>query len=396
MVKGPARTAWALAFVLAAAAWVQSEEAPPFASTILLPRGSADEIPLKVAIVERTREASLAVGAPFRLRRALSGEVLFSSRTLPHQALSLHAGGFQLGRQAFFENDLILEADDPLKINGQAFRGRIRVLKDRTQESFTLINEVPLEIYLQGVLPKEVDPRWPLEALKAQAVASRTYALFNQLSRAAQPYALTSEEASQLYGGDTPRDPRTAKAIHETKGEVLTVGGQLFVAYFHASCGGHTSGAHTVWNLLPVDSLRGVPCTFCWGAKHEQWEARFSRQEIALALGRAGIKIGMLESLAPVDFDLAGRAQKIWLAHSGGEVTVPANTFRLALGSKRLRSARFYVQLEGLGALVFRGRGWGHGVGLCQWGARAQAEEGKSYRQILSYYYPGSRIEKLG
>lgn len=332
-------------------------------------------------------------------------------------------------------------------VGGHAYRGELEVFA--RDGLVTVVNVVPLEDYLLGVVPREMPAGFPAEALKAQAVAARTYALHTVASGAyaALGYDLVPTTDCQVYGGVDAEQASTTVAVEATSGEVITYGGGLIGAFFHSTSGGHTESVEYVWGF-PSPYLKGVP-DFDQASPHYTWTLTFDAAELSSRLAEAGYDVGDLvavEGVAPQG--PGGRYLERLLRGSRGEQSLRSERLRQVLG---LRSAWFdvtgakervedavrqvdpagfsvvsaegaarplagdtfvalgygvaaVVRPEGLWAVssvhtpatfTFTGRGWGHGVGLSQWGARGMALAGKDYREILTYYYTGVTVGTL-
>jgi len=247
-----------------------------------------------------------------------------------------------------------------------------------------LINVLPLEDYLAGVLGSEMPKSFPDEALKAQAVAARTYALRKKLETYGADFHLGSSVLSQVYGGLGREDPRTRAAVESSRGEVLTFELEPIEAYFHASCGGHTeSGLSALGRDLPY--LRPVECP-CGKLPGTRWELTLKAKELKATLGKD------VSSLAVVARSETGRVRRVRV---GPDRLLDAVAFRERLGYTRLKSLAFDVE-KGQGPDIrISGRGFGHGAGLCQWGAKLYADLGWDYRRILGHYYPGAELQTL-
>ena len=268
-----------------------------------------------------------------------------------------------------------------ISANGFEVRGDVVVRAHRGR--LQLINVIPLEDYLAAVLGSEMPKSFPLEALKAQAVAARTYALQKKLEAYDQPWHLGSSVIHQVYGGVEREAPRTRAAVEATRGEVLTWDLQPIEAYFHASCGGHTeTGGQALGRDLPY--LRSVPCP-CGALPASRWQATLSANELRNALGVRSNELRVTRRTRTGRVDLL----------SAGARTFDAATFRRKLGYMRVKSLEFELKPGPDGELRFVGRGFGHGAGLCQWGAKALADQGREYREILSHYYPGTELQTL-
>jgi len=268
---------------------------------------------------------------------------------------------------------------DP-KNNGQVwigenwYRGDTRLIYD--DSDLTVVNQVNLEDYLYSVVGSEMAASWPLEALKAQAVAARSYALYKH-KRSRNSYDLESTTASQVYKGVRSETPRTRQAVNSTKGQILTYQGNVILAAFHASSGGHTEDVEDVWNRqLPY--LRGVS-DYDQTAPVYQWQKRFSGREIGQQLE----EVGTVEKLIPQQTTPQGRIVNLKVVGDRAAKTISGKQFRKALD---LKSTLFEIHQNRRGFII-AGRGFGHGLGLSQWGAYYLAQQGANYRQILGHYY---------
>ena len=230
-----------------------------------------------------------------------------------------------------------------------------------------------------------------MEALKAQAVAARTYALYSMIGAEARDYDVTNDIYSQVYGGKNSERYRTGLAVDRTMGEVLVFEGKILPAYFHATCGGMTEDAHELWDM-DLPPLKGVPCQFCQDSPHMHWKRNFRLQDIQQALNKHGYKIGLIKDLSVVDRDRSGRINNLKIIdRNEQELVIKGKDFREAIGPNDLKSNKFEIEMKGY-YVDFIGSGWGHGVGLCQWGARGMASQQFNYKQIVAYYYPGSKL----
>ncbi len=281
-----------------------------------------------------------------------------------------------------------------ITVNGKDYRGEIIVLINR-EGNLNIINELELEDYLCGVMKTEISPQWPVEALKAQAVVSRTYTLKNLGKFKEEGFDLTSTTDCQVYAGMAGESPQTNRAVQGTRGEVITYKGELIKAFFHANSGGYTEDVSRVWGMkgpaLPY--LKGRRSPYCRNSPHYEWSCTLSKKEIEGILRDAGYKVMGLRKIRISVKSRSGRGVQILLYHKGGRTEIQANRFRMLLGTGRIRSTLFQVRDKGE-EIEFTGRGWGHGVGMSQWGAKNMAERGYSYKDIIKFYFPGTRLEK--
>nr|WP_041969580.1 SpoIID/LytB domain-containing protein [Geobacter sp. OR-1] len=278
-----------------------------------------------------------------------------------------------------------------VNVNGKGYRGVIEI--SAADKGLQVINELPLEDYLVGLINCEISSQWPMEAIKAQAVIARSYAIFQRDARKNAPYHLESTVMDQVYEGCDIEDSRAARGVKETAGEVLTFGGSTIQAFYHSNCGGHTEASENVWGYkLPY--LPGVACRYCQNVNSYRWEQRIPLRKVETQLKAAGINISGLRDIRPGSRNKSGRVSELSLFGTRGKVTVSGVALRKALGYSIIKSTNFELRIDD-GDVLFSGSGNGHGVGLCQWGAKQRAADGFDYREILSYYYPGTRLTAL-
>jgi len=273
--------------------------------------------------------------------------------------------------------------------NGQSWSGSFEIMKD--ENGLYVINNLPFEKYIEGVVASEVGKDWENEALKAQAVISRTYAVFNKNLNGEKNFHLTSSVLHQAYKGENV-DPLITEAVDSTKGEILTYEGRPANTLYHSTCEGNTELPEEVWaESFPY--LKSVECNGK-NAPYESWQRRFTFDEINKSLGIAGFS-----DMSIVSYSATGRVKTLKIIISGTNENAPSETeirateLRRMLGYKELPSTHFTLTRTDT-EIIFDGKGYGHGVGLSQWGALEMAREGKNYREILTHYYPGTAITK--
>jgi len=278
--------------------------------------------------------------------------------------------------------------------NGMRVRGRVEVLPSKA--GLAVVNAVPLEDYVAGTLGREMFTSWQPAALRAQAVVSRTYALHQQARRhrgGERAYDVEAGTASQVYGGVDAETASVRDAVERTGGQILTYRGEPILAVFHSASGGRTASAEEAWGR-PVPYLRSVSVEDEDDSPATYWRAAITHTTLVRALEAAGQSIGEFRSMRVAGRSRSGRVVKIEIEGSRGRVALGGRELRTALGESTLKSTMFEVRSRG-DELVFVGSGHGHGVGMSQWGARAMAERGDDHREILSRFYPGTRIESV-
>lgn len=359
---------------------------------------SQDPVSVRIRVAGDEEKIMLNVKGPYRIEAINKdllldeGKYLKTSYVIPTNSGLLL--GFRLGVQEFkiYGIRIIPKKDATIYLNKKPFRGIVDIIRT---EKFKLlvVNHVDIEKYLYGVLHHETPHYWPTETLRAQAVVARTFAMHRKEIMRSRDYDLTSDIYSQVYGGRAGERRSTRKAVDRTRGKILTYNGKVLPAYYHSMCAGHTEDAKIVFNMnLPP--LEGVRCPYCKGAPHTHWKKSFSYKQIEKKLNNYGITVNGINFIAEGKRDASGRLESVNVRHEKGTETIKAYKFRLALGPNKLRSTNFTIRITSKG-VVFEGKGWGHGVGMCQWGAFGMGKRRKNYKEILEFYYPGARITDI-
>jgi stage II sporulation protein D len=350
--------------------------------------------PVRVAVIIDAAEVTLKIRGGYHIYALPIPELLKEGQNVNNITIKPTYSGISMGRDQLKIYGVKIKADDAadISINGRRFRGEMDII--RTEDvKLLVINHLDIEDYISGVLYHEISHWWPMEALKAQAIASRTFAIYKSLESKGKDYDLRSDIYSQVYGGKTSEKFRTNKAVESTAGEVLIYKREILPAYFHATCGGHTEDASLLWNTS-IAPLRGRPCRYCARSPHFSWTKKIPLRAIEERLNKYGYKIRDLKDIRTSSRDASGRIKTVFIIDSLGKEKIPANKFRLAAGPNDIRSTDFKVDIND-GIAVFEGKGWGHGVGMCQWGAYFMAKRGLKAEDILGFYYPGTRIVNL-
>ncbi len=277
-------------------------------------------------------------------------------------------------------------------IGKRPYRGVLEIYAD--EDGLVVIDEMPLEDYLVGIINNEISSKWPIDAIKAQAVVARTYAIYKKRKREGSLYDLTATHMDQVYTGAAVEDAASMLAVMETSGEVLFYDGAPALTVYHSNAGGMTESSKHVWSI-DYPYLRAVKSRHDKGAPNFRWELSLSARAIGDMLAGAGYGIGIPRSIKIKEKTPTGRVKALVIRDGqGGELTLSGEELRKVLGYGMLKSTLFRVKKRG-STFTFRGRGSGHGVGLSQWGAKGMAEEGYSYRKILKHYYSGTFIRKI-
>jgi stage II sporulation protein D len=298
-----------------------------------------------------------------------------------------------------------------LVVNGKAaheldISGRIRMMTDggpvesgagqwkitASSDGLHVLLTIPSERYVMAVLQSEAGASEATESLKALAVTARSFALTNSHRHGAEGLC-DSTLCQALRMGDVPASIESA--VQATAGETLWVHGERVPGYFTQSCGGMTEDAASMWGGAHKPWLVAHTDSYCLRAP-SQWHTEISSADLSGALQAEGWKLGRgIDGVHVAQRDASGRARMVQIAAAGGQMTLSAASLRFAvnrsLGWNRLRSDWYEVSFEN-GHIVFDGKGYGHGVGLCQAGAMGMAKEGKSYREILAFYFPSANV----
>jgi stage II sporulation protein D len=284
-------------------------------------------------------------------------------------------------------NGPVQSVDEKVALN---ISGSLQIV--RRDKGLLVVNHVDLEEYVKGVVPSEVNSAWHPEMLKAQAVAARTYALYQHMLSASRDYDVAASIQDQVYRGRHGLDARVEQAVESTRGLVITHQGAPIYAAFSSTAAGITEDAMVVWSKdLPY--LKGVECPFDLESPYYQWKASFTVESLEKNLRRLGFPVGTIATLTPLSRSRAGRVATLRILHSKGELILRGEELRKAVGYTVVPSTQFTVESFGQ-EIVLTGYGAGHAVGLCQWGAKELAELGYSFSSILRYYYPGTELQQ--
>ena len=268
---------------------------------------------------------------------------------------------------------------------GQPYRGALRFVAVGT--GFEVVNVVDLETYLRGVVPAEIPASWPTEALKAQAVAARTYTLASL--ETGENYDVCATTECQKYGGVAAEHPRSDAAIVATAGVVLTYQGTFAKTYYHSDSGGVLASSAEVWDDPEpyLVAQQDVPGT----SPHRHWQKQLEAETIQNSLREFGVDIGPVQRLDILAYSDSGRVSSVEIIGTWGSSKLSGSNLTKLLRTWGLKSTRFSMT----GALSAQGDGWGHGVGMSQYGANALAAANYDYSQILAFYYPTTDLQTL-
>lgn len=286
---------------------------------------------------------------------------------------------------------LVESKGTPLFLNGTGYRGTFEL--HSVLGKIHVVNVVNIEEYLYSVVPSEMPPSWNIEALKAQAVASRTYTYYYLLKDDSKKiYDVDATTSFQVYKGIASETDNSTSAVRATSGVIMVYNYAPILAYFHSTSGGKTADDKYVWKGEDLPYLEGVKCTYSKESPHYQWQLKLTVDEIESALKRKYSRAGRIKGISFKKYD--DRVYEVVITHDQGTITMSGNDFRIMVSPSRLKSTYFRSEKKG-STLYISGRGWGHGVGMCQWGARGRAEAGQDYSHILGAYYKGINFKKI-
>ncbi|MEM6251571.1 MAG: SpoIID/LytB domain-containing protein [Cyanobacteria bacterium P01_D01_bin.156] len=347
----------------------------------------AQALELRVAIRNDAQQVQIGSSTPGTVRDS-RGQTVMQLSELEPVSVDETRGRLELsdysGRSGQ-ANTFWLEPSDNgfVWIGDRWYRGRVKLIP--SENGVTAINYVDIDDYLYSVVGSEMPTSWPQEALRSQAIAARSYALYHQRKARGRSFDLSNTQLSQVYKGIQQEAPSTQSAVDATSGKVLIHGGRVIEAVFHSSSGGHTENSEHVWSKA-VPYLRGVP-DFDHSAPVYSWQSAFSLEEVGERIGYPGT----IEAVEVLSRSPQGRAKRMSIIGDEGTLTVTGNTFRQKLG---LRSTKFDLAVTPTGITV-SGNGFGHGIGMSQWGARGMAYQGHDYDDILTHFYKGARLGKM-
>lgn len=424
--------------------------------TPVVGQAAQDSSYVRIGIWTNQANIRLSATSGFSLVDTMNAKVLGNFQPGEKVILSIKDGRIAVNGTLFDSREVKLVAAETgtIEVNSRSYRGEIAVHRTKGKTGLTVVNTLPMEEYLYGIIAKEISPKWPLDAVKAQAIASRTYSMYNLGKHSDDGFDLCATTDCQVYGGKDKEDPRAIRAVDETKGLVMTYQGKPIPAFFHSSGGGYTENSENVWGTY-YPFLRGVP-DYDQKSPQYKWEKKLTPAELDDAIASAGYSIGKLQTIevsalmkqpisGSADRGISGRVKQLRLTGTTGSIELTGAKFRTILG---LNSTLFDIKVvmpvekaidlditdfngghekkkidinlppmterplptdkpnvRRIGGraneiIVISGYGWGHGLGMSQWGAKAMAEnaprgDSAYFKEILKHYYPGVTIEKL-
>jgi len=355
--------------------------------------------PVRVKLAEDIKVLYLSVTGPYQITDD-DGQILLQSSSFEPFTVGQAGGQILIDSRFMSQRSLYLKPSGfgCVQVNGKKYRGYMRLLINRNS-SLLLINHVPLEDYVASVIGGEMPPYFHPEAFCAQAVAARTYVLHRMLNNNREDWDVGATAASQVYSGLSSENDITQKAQHHTRGQILVYrrNGQAEVicAFYSSTCGGATQPVSALnKNFEDIPPLAGIRESFCQDSPKYHWETRVwtkAKLQQTLAAGSPGSpQLGPMASLTITRRTELGRPREITVTdQQSNSLVLGAEELRTKLS---LPSSWFDLEDHGQEIWFTHGRGWGHGVGMCQYGANHMAQLGYSYKQILDTYYPEAEL----
>ena len=350
---------------------------------------------IRISLVEKAESLSLSFDGP-STAATTDKKTLIWKRNYPETCEIRAANGGMYLNDVFLQNNefvIVMAEGTRARVKGHTWEGKLIVRKD-LRGRFFLLNAIPVEEYIEGVVENEVPPTWPLDALKAQAIASRTFSVFRMLVAADKPYDMRPN--FQSYNVPRRRNPNVLKAVKETEGVVMIYKGRVFPAFYHSMCGGVTDYAGNNWPY-PFKFPDNVKyCKFCSeNTDQVSWSVTYEASGIERKLKKNGYRVEEIIDIRPYKVsNVSERITEFRIENKLGEVFIRTNELRRVLGFDRLKSNYFQVRKRG-NRYIFIGLGRGHGAGMCQKGCEKMAVQGDTFEMILRYYYPGIEFRRI-
>ncbi len=372
------------------------------------PPATMDGIPEIRVSVRTARKATLSTTGPYRL---FTDDQLVAESDKPLPKTSLTRGGrhWYFGRSGVFVGaklSVVPAGDALVAVDGKRYRGRM-ALRANGSDGFRCVNRVDVESYLAGVLRKELFPHWEPRAYQVQAIAARTFALYKKATFGARnDYDVSDDQSSQVYGGVDAETDKSRRAVRATHGIVLATGPdgdeKIFSAHYSSCCGGTTNNVAVLYGPPTTTGplVGGRTCRDCAASKQYRWPAiRIPKRTVHRGLARRYPAIAAMPAIKALEPKQTIHGRAIWVdvvGSRGRRVKIRTEDLRLALlrdgQGKGLYSMNCAVRVVGDTVTFGPGRGFGHGVGMCQWGVQGMVQRGCTVEQVLRHYYPDSKL----
>lgn len=339
---------------------------------------------IRVYLSEVKAPYTINIKGPYKAYNYKYESEIVSSLTNETVMVTEHRLGLKVNDVGIYKEGIVFDTEDGFTLNGVEYYGSLKFIP--YNGDMIAINELNIEDYVKGVLPHEMSPDWPMEALKSQAVAARTYAIFHILKNNNKlPYDVDNTTKYQVYNGREKINWNIEQAADRTKYEIAVYGDKVIATYFSALCGGHTDSAKNVFGTA-VPYLEGVQCRYC-NAQIRNWTNALSFKELNDDFVNYSVNADEKSSFGITMDPKSGKAMNIRIDDND----ISSKDFRAVLSPKLVPSLNFTINKIDNG-IIITGKGSGHGVGMCQWGAYGMAQVKKDYKEILKFYYKGINI----
>lgn len=375
--------------------------------SLVFPAHSAPDVTVRVNIAEQLSKAVVFTAESAEIHGYTSQGWQKLAELPAQQALVLEGQGSQIKsnlplNQSISALKVRLDSQESMFALGDKwYRGEATILP--SSSGLKVINTLSLEKYLYSVIPSEMPASWPMEALKSQAVAARTYALSHMGTYAKEGYDLKATTASQVYQGMRSETASSHKAVKSTRGKILTYHNKPIHAYFHSTSGGFTESGSELWANFPY--LKAVH-DFDQASPKYTWSTQLSQRELKTKLAQHKLYPGDILRLEVSQRTQSGRAKFVQVMGKNSSIQIKGTKLRQILGLNSTFINIGNMSPDGKRMTEFdpsitphlfqiSGRGWGHGLGMSQWGARQMALNGHHYKHILAHYYPGTTLNSI-
>ncbi len=359
---------------------------------------------IRVLLKNNIRETEIEINRPYNITDYNGKEILASGTKLNRSVIFVESGEFRtrpITTDSTYRNSATFAMADGIvsiitksgfvKINKLKYRGKL-ILVPRDNNRFSVLEEIGIEEYLPGVIEGEMPVKWKNDAIQAQVVAARSFAIYKVKSKGNALYHINKIDLA--YKGSYMNQSKVKKIVDKSRGTVMVYNWELMPGYFHSACGGHTEDVSHVFNLKSIPPLSGVDCGHCNNSRYFSWKMKLGKKEIEKKMSTTKIKVKSVRKLITEEIGPGGHCSTIKIEHEGGTKRINANDFRLLVGPNSLRSTSFKVKDKGR-SFIIEGSGWGHGVGLCQYGTQDMAKSGFKWFDILKHYYPKVDLVKI-
>ncbi len=359
---------------------------------------------VRVLLLENAEEAKIEINSAYTIWELGNNKILAQGNYLPESTVYVNSGRFQIKPVSSLSTrkqyplievggkiEITSQNNGFIKLNNSKYQGKLQMIPKKAKR-FTVVEEINVEDYLPGVVESEMPAKWQDSAILAQVIAARTYAVYQKKINTNAQYHIYKRDLA--YSGSYTSHPKPKELVEKSRGVIMVYDWEIFPGYFHSTCGGHTEDVNLVLGLKSILPLSGVSCGYCKKSKYYRWKKVIKKSEIEERLRNFGIKVKGLSGITAEKIGPGGHCSTIKIKYSKGTKRLNANEFRLMVGPNYLRSTAFKVKDEG-SSLIFEGKGWGHGIGLCQYGTQDMARSGYKWFEILRRYYPGSKFVKI-